>query len=69
VLVPGGQVLIASNPLLSNVVAGAAVRAGFERRAPWLIRQFCNSSVISVQPLFWQAGRPPDGQPGRLNHT
>ncbi len=32
VLVPGGNVLIASNPLLSYVVAGAAVRAGFERR-------------------------------------
>jgi site-specific DNA-methyltransferase (adenine-specific) len=32
VLVPGGQVLIASNPLLSYVVAGAAVRAGLERR-------------------------------------
>src|SRR5258707_11981992 len=32
VLVPGGQVLIASNPLLSYVVAGAVVRAGFERR-------------------------------------
>jgi len=32
VLVPGGQVLVASNPLLSYVVAGAAVRAGMERR-------------------------------------
>jgi site-specific DNA-methyltransferase (adenine-specific) len=32
VLVPGGNVLIASNPLLSYVVAGAAVRAGLERR-------------------------------------
>ncbi len=32
VLVPGGQVLIASNPLLSYVVAGAVVRAGLERR-------------------------------------
>ena len=32
VLVPGGQVLVASNPLLSYVVAGAAVRAGLERR-------------------------------------
>ena len=32
VLVPGAQVLIASNPLLSYVVAGAAVRAGMERR-------------------------------------
>lgn len=32
VLVPGGQVLVASNPLLSYVVAGAVVRAGFERR-------------------------------------
>jgi site-specific DNA-methyltransferase (adenine-specific) len=32
VLVPGANVLIASNPLLSYVVAGAVVRAGFERR-------------------------------------
>ncbi len=32
VLVPGAHVLIASNPLLSYVVAGAAVRAGLERR-------------------------------------
>ena len=32
VLVPGGHVLVASNPLLSYVVAGAVVRAGFERR-------------------------------------
>ncbi len=32
VLVPGGNVLVASNPLLSYVVAGAAVRAGLERR-------------------------------------
>jgi DNA modification methylase len=32
VLVPGGQVLVASNPLLSYVVAGAVVRAGMERR-------------------------------------
>ena len=32
VLVPGAQVLVASNPLLSYVVAGAAVRAGLERR-------------------------------------
>lgn len=32
VLVPGGQVLVASNPLLSYVVAGAGVRAGLERR-------------------------------------
>jgi len=32
VLVPGGQVLVASNPLLSYVVAGAVVRAGLERR-------------------------------------
>lgn len=32
VLVPGGNVLVASNPLLSYVVAGAVVRAGFERR-------------------------------------
>lgn len=32
VLVPGAQVLVASNPLLSYVVAGAMVRAGMERR-------------------------------------
>lgn len=32
VLVPGGHVLVAANPLLSYVVASAAVRAGFERR-------------------------------------
>ena len=32
VLVPGAQVVIASNPLLSYVVAGAVVRAGLERR-------------------------------------
>ncbi len=32
VLVPGGQVVVASNPLLSYVVAGAVVRAGLERR-------------------------------------
>jgi len=32
VLVPGGHVLIASNPLLSFVVANAVTRAGFERR-------------------------------------
>jgi len=32
VLVPGGHVLIASNPLLSYVVASAGVRAGLERR-------------------------------------
>ncbi len=32
VLVPGGHVIVASNPLLSYVVASAAVRAGFERR-------------------------------------
>src|SRR5207245_10378652 len=32
VLVPGAHVLIASNPLLSFVVAGAVPRAGFERR-------------------------------------
>ena len=32
VLVPGGQVMVASNPLLSYVVAGAVVRAGLERR-------------------------------------
>jgi site-specific DNA-methyltransferase (adenine-specific) len=32
VLVPGGHVVIASNPLLSYVVAGAVVRSGFERR-------------------------------------
>ncbi len=31
-LVPGANVLIASNPLLSFVVAGAVTRAGFERR-------------------------------------
>jgi site-specific DNA-methyltransferase (adenine-specific) len=32
VLVPGANVIIASNPLLSYVVANAVVRAGFERR-------------------------------------
>lgn len=32
VLVPGAHVLIASNPLLSYVVAGAIVRSGLERR-------------------------------------
>jgi DNA modification methylase len=32
VIVPGGHVLIASNPLLSFVVATAVTRAGFERR-------------------------------------
>jgi site-specific DNA-methyltransferase (adenine-specific) len=32
VLVPGGHVLVASNPLLSYVVANAGVRAGLERR-------------------------------------
>jgi site-specific DNA-methyltransferase (adenine-specific) len=32
VLVPGGHVFIASNPLLSPLVASALVRAGFERR-------------------------------------
>jgi len=32
VLVPGAQVLVASNPLLSYVVAGAMVRGGMERR-------------------------------------
>ncbi len=32
VLVPGAHVLIASNTLLSYIVAGAAARAGFERR-------------------------------------
>lgn len=32
VLVPGAQVVVASNPLLSYLVAGAVVRAGFERR-------------------------------------
>ena len=32
VLVPGANVLIASNPLLSHVVSGAIARAGFERR-------------------------------------
>ena len=31
-LVPGANVVIASNPLLSYAVAGALVRAGFERR-------------------------------------
>ena len=32
VLVPGAQVIVASNPLLSFVVANAVTRAGFERR-------------------------------------
>jgi site-specific DNA-methyltransferase (adenine-specific) len=32
VVVPGGHVLVASNPLLSFVVANAVTRAGFERR-------------------------------------
>lgn len=32
VLVPGANVVIASNPLLSHVVANAVARAGFERR-------------------------------------
>lgn len=32
VVVPGAQVVIASNPLLSYVVANAVTRAGFERR-------------------------------------
>ncbi len=32
VMVPGGHVLIASNPLLSHVVAGAVARSGFETR-------------------------------------
>ncbi len=32
VLVPGAHVLIASNPLLSYLVAGAVAEAGFERR-------------------------------------
>jgi site-specific DNA-methyltransferase (adenine-specific) len=32
VLVPGASLLIATNPLLSYVVAGAVARAGFERR-------------------------------------
>ena len=31
-LVPGGNVLVASNPLLSHVVSGALARAGLERR-------------------------------------
>ncbi len=31
-LVPGANVMIASNPLLSHVVSGAIARAGFERR-------------------------------------
>jgi site-specific DNA-methyltransferase (adenine-specific) len=32
VVVPGAQVVVASNPLLSFIVAGAITRAGFERR-------------------------------------
>ena len=32
VVVPGAQVVVASNPLLSFVVANAVTRAGFERR-------------------------------------
>jgi site-specific DNA-methyltransferase (adenine-specific) len=32
VLVPGANVLVASNPLLSYVVSGSSARAGFERR-------------------------------------
>lgn len=32
ILVPGGNVLVASNPLLSHVVSGALARAGLERR-------------------------------------
>jgi site-specific DNA-methyltransferase (adenine-specific) len=32
VVVPGAHVIVASNPLLSFVVAGAVTRAGFERR-------------------------------------
>lgn len=32
VLVPGAHVLVASNPLVSYLVTGAVVRAGFERR-------------------------------------
>ncbi len=32
VLVPGANVVVAANPLLSYAVAGAVVRAGFERR-------------------------------------
>ena len=32
VLVPGANVVVASNPLLSYVVSGALARAGFERR-------------------------------------
>ena len=31
-LVPGGNVLVASNPLLSHVVSGALAKAGLERR-------------------------------------
>jgi DNA modification methylase len=31
-LVPGGNVLVASNPLLSHIVSGALARAGLERR-------------------------------------
>lgn len=32
VLVPGAHVIVASNPLLSFIVSGAVIRAGFERR-------------------------------------
>ena len=32
ILVPGAHVVVASNPLVSYLVAGAVVRAGFERR-------------------------------------
>lgn len=31
-MVPGGHVVLASNPLLSYIVAGAVISAGFERR-------------------------------------
>ena len=32
ILVPGAHVVVASNPLVSYLVAGAVIRAGFERR-------------------------------------
>ena len=31
-LVPGAHVLVAANPLMSHIVAGAVCNAGFERR-------------------------------------
>lgn len=37
VVVPGAQVVVASNPLLSFVVAHAVTCAGFERRADYLL--------------------------------